>query len=91
MDLDKIFEEEIKKQLQEKLRKYENKIYLNNDDIVRELNIKSTAYLRLQLHQGKYKGLYEEKTNPKEPYKWNKFRFFKWYYDNQIKALGGVC
>lgn len=39
MDLDKIFEEEIKKQLQEKLKKYENKIYLNNNDVVRELNI----------------------------------------------------
>lgn len=88
MDLDKIFEEEIRKQLQEKLKMYENKIYLNNKDIVRELNITSTAHLRTQINKGMYKGLYEEKTNPKEPTKWNKFRFFKWYFDKQ---MGGIC
>lgn len=91
MELDRIFEEEIHKQLQEKLKKYENKIYLNNNDIVKELNITSTDNLRKQLSMGMYKGLYEEKTNPKESYRWNKFKFFKWYFDNQIRAMGEIC
>lgn len=91
MDLDRIFEEEIKKQLQDKLKKYENKVYLNNKDVAEELNITSAAHLRQQISMGMYKGLYEEKTSPKEPTKWNKFKFFKWYFDTQIKALGGVC
>lgn len=91
MDLDKIFEEEIKRQLQEKLKKYENKIYLNNKDVIEELNITSTDNLRQQIAMGMYKGLYEEKRNPKECTRWNKFKFFKWYFDNQMKAMGELC
>lgn len=91
MDLDTIIQEEIKRQLREKLQKYENKIYLDNSDIVKELNLSSTDNLRKQLNQGMYKGLYEERRSNKESYRWNKFRFFKWYFDEQTKAIGKVC
>ena len=87
MDINSFFEQELKKELQEKFKQYENKIYLNNADIVKELNLKSTDNLRKQLNQGMYKGLYEVRKNPKESYKWNKFRFFKWLYAEKIKAL----
>lgn len=91
MDINTIFEEEIKQQIREKLQKYTNKVYLDNSDIVKELNISSADNLRRQLYEGKYKGLYEDKKSPKEPYRWNKFRFFKWYFNEQMKALGKVC
>lgn len=90
MELDKIFEEEIKKELQEKLKKYENKIYLDNRDIMIELNITSCSNLRKQIEAGLYKGLYEPKQNKKERYKWNKFRFFKWLYDEKLKAISAA-
>lgn len=87
MNIDKIFEEEIKTEIQEKLKKYNNKVYLDNKDIIKELNISSCSNLRKQISMGKYKGLYEEKTNKKEPYKWNKFKFFKWLLNERVKAL----
>jgi len=91
MDLDMIFQEEVNRQLREKLQQYENKVYLDNNDIVKELSLSSTDNLRKQLYQGMYKGLYEERRSNKEPYRWNKFRFFKWYFDEQVKAIGKVC
>lgn len=87
MDINTIFEEEIKKELQEKLKKYENKIYLDNNDVMVELNITSSANLRKQIESGCYKGLYEPKQSKKERYKWNKFRFFKWLFDEKLKAI----
>ena len=87
MNIDTIFEEEIRKELLDKLKQYENKIYLDNDDVVKELNITSSAYLRKQISSGMYKGLYESKQNKKELYRWNKFRFFKWLYSEKIKAI----
>lgn len=87
MDIDKIFEDEIKKELQDRLKKYENKIYLDNRDVMRELNITSCSNLRKQIEAGRYKGLYEPKQSKKERYKWNKFRFFKWLYDEKLKAI----
>lgn len=87
VDINKIFEEEVKKELQEKLKKYENKIYLDNNDIMIELNISSCANLRKQIESGLYKGLYEPKRNKKERYRWNKFKFFKWLFDKKLKAI----
>lgn len=87
MNINTIFEEEIKKELQAKLKQYENKIYLDNNDVVQELRLKSTHNLRKQLCQGRYQGLYEDRKSLKEPYRWNKFRFFKWLYSEKIKAL----
>lgn len=87
MDINTIFEEEIKKELQEKLKKYENKIYLDNKDVMRELNISSCANLLKQIRLGEYEGLYEPKQSKKEHYKWNKFRFFKWLYDEKLRAI----
>jgi hypothetical protein len=87
MDINKIFEEELKKELQEKLKKYENKIFLSNEDIMKELSISSLANLRKQIAQGIYQGLYEEKKSKKEHYRWNKFKFFKWYYQQKLDAI----
>lgn len=89
MDIDKLFEDELKSRIQEKLKKYENKIYLNNNDIMKELGISSSANLRKQLAAGKYAGLYEEKSSS-EPYRWNKFKFFKWYFKESEKAIKAV-
>lgn len=87
MDINTIFEEEIKKELQQKLKEYENKIYLDNNDIMRLLDISSSSNLRKQIKAGIYDGLYEPKKNKKEHFRWNKFRFFKWLYDKKMKAL----
>lgn len=87
MNIDKIFEEEIKKELQEKLKEYENKIFLDNKDIVKELNLSSCSNLRKQIEQGFYDGLYEQKQFKKDRYRWNKFRFLKWIYEQKLNAL----
>lgn len=87
MDIDNIFEEEIKKEIQMKLKEYENKIYLNNKDVILELNISSCSNLRKQIDAGMYKGLYETKQSKKEHYRWNKFKFFKWLFTEKLKAL----
>lgn len=91
MDINTMFQEEVKRSVLERFKKYENKVYLNNKDIVRELNITSTDNLRKQLSMGMYQGLYEEKQSSKESYRWNKFKFFKWYLEEQLKAIGDVC
>lgn len=91
MDINTMFQEEIKKNIFERLKKYENKIYLNNKDVIRELNISSTDNLRKQLSIGMYQGLYEKKQRLKEAYRWNKFKFFKWYLEEQLKAIGDIC
>ena len=57
MDINTIFEEEIKKEIQAKLKEYEKKIYLDNNDVMKELNISSCANLRKQIEAGCYKGL----------------------------------
>lgn len=90
MNIDKLFEEELKKEIQAKLKQYESKIYLNNNDVMKELNISSCANLRKQIELGLYKGLYEEKQSKKERYKWNKFKFFKWVFDEKLKALNAA-
>ena len=87
MEIITIFQEEIKREIQEKLKRYENKIYLDNKDIMELLNISSNSNLRKQIKEGKYEGLYEPKKSKKEHFRWNKFRFFKWLYDEKLKAL----
>ena len=74
MDINKIFEEELREKIQNKLKQYENKIYLDNKDIMKELNISSTSNLRKKIDNGEFDGLYEPKINKKEHYKWNKFK-----------------
>ena len=75
------------KEFKEKIKLYENKIYLSNEDVMNELGISSLAYLRKLIAQGKYKGLYEEKTCKQEHYRWNKFKFLKWVYEEKLKAI----
>ena len=87
MDINKIFEEELREKIQNKLKQYENKIYLDNKDIMKELNISSTSNLRKKIDNGEFDGLYEPKINKNEHYKWNKFKFFKWYFDMHKKAI----
>lgn len=87
MDINKIFEEELTREFKEKLKQYENKIYLSNEDVMNELGISSLANLRKLIAQGKYKGLYEEKTRKQEHYRWNKFKFFKWVFEEKLKAI----
>lgn len=87
MDINKIFEEELTREFKEKLKQYENKIYLSNDDVMNELGISSTDNLRKLIAQGKYKGLYEEKNSKKEHYRWNKFKFLKWVFEEKLKAI----
>lgn len=90
MNINTIFEEEIKRELQAKLKQYENKIYLDNNDVMRELNISSCANLRKQIEAGLYEGLYEPKQYKKERYRWNKFKFFKWLFDKKMKAINAA-
>lgn len=90
MDINKIFEDELSTKIKEKLKKYENKIYLDNKDILKELNISSMANLRKKLDSGEFEGLYEPKKTKKEHYKWNKFKFFKWYFDEHLKAINAA-
>ena len=90
MDINTIFEEEIKKELQDKLKKYENKIYLDNKDVMKELDITSCANLRKQIEAGLYDGLYEPKQSKKERYRWNKFKFFKWLFEKKLKAVNAA-
>ena len=87
MDINKIFEEELTREFKEKLKQYENKIYLSNEDVMNELGISSLANLRKLITQGKYKGLYEEKTSKQEHYRWNKFKFLKWVFEEKLKAI----
>ena len=63
MDINKIFEEELREKIQNKLKQYENKIYLDNKDIMKELNISSTSNLRKKIDNGEFDGLYEPKIN----------------------------
>lgn len=90
MDINKLFEEELREIIQKKLKKYENKIYLDNKDIMEELNITSTSNLRKKLDVGEFKDLYEPKSNKKDHYRWNKFRFFKWYFNEYLKAISAA-
>ncbi len=94
MDITKLFEEEftekIRQEIKSKLDLYENKVYLDNKDIVRELGITSAANLRKRLDTGMYKELYEPKQSKKERYRWNKYKFFKWLFDEKLKALNGL-
>ncbi len=57
---------------------------------MRELNISSCANLREQIKLGSYEGLYEPKRNKKEHYRWNKFKFFKWLFDEKLRAINAA-
>lgn len=68
-------------------RTYSGCMFLDNAQVAKILKT-SPDNLRKRIKKGMYNGLYEEKGGGRNEVRlWNKFKFFVWYFGEQIKLL----
>lgn len=65
---------------------YSGCLFLNNAQVAKILRT-TTDNLRKRIKKGMYNDLYEDKESRNEVRLWNKFKFFAWYFGEQIKLL----
>lgn len=86
MDTQEILRNLFIDEIKNTFHQYNGLLFLTNKDVAKILRT-TPDNIRKRISCGMYKGLYVDKKGKNETVLWNKFKFFQWYFDEQLKLL----